>query len=200
MGCEQEQRLLASHAASDRVHAARGDPQPRERMLDDRGHSGEVHDLAGVTPRVQLETPALPVGVDDGEAAERRQVPPASRVLLWLDAAAVRRDHEWKRRIVMRAVPARKHDDRAAPQPVVRDVADRQPAHEVDAPAERCASSRFATTPPHARGSRAAPPSRAAARRRTLQELPTTRGPRPPASLRALPSCSQHVPGGVNEN
>jgi hypothetical protein len=81
--------------------------QPGEGALDQRGHSSEVRNLAGTSPRIQLEASALTLGVDDGEISEGRQVAPPARVLLRLDAAAVRRDDERKWGIATWSVPAR---------------------------------------------------------------------------------------------
>src|SRR5947208_2058521 len=54
MACEQEQRLLAAHAAAERIDATLVDVQPRQRQVRDHRHPGEVLDLAGGPPRVPV--------------------------------------------------------------------------------------------------------------------------------------------------
>ena len=124
MARDQEERLLAAHAAAERVDLAPVDPQPRQGGAQDLGHPREVGDLARVAPRVAGDPPAARIRVDDGEGAAAGQVAPEDRVRAPAQAAAVRRDHERQRRVRGRPVPGWKHDERAARPAVVGDVAD----------------------------------------------------------------------------
>ena len=100
MTCGEQQGLLAAHARAERIDALRFDSQPRNGPANDLRHPGEVLDLPGVTPGKASESAALPLRVHDRERAERRQVAPASDVLLGRDAASMRRDDERQRWIV----------------------------------------------------------------------------------------------------
>src|SRR3954468_10812274 len=68
---DEQQRLLAAHAAAEGVDPRPVDLEPRQRRSHDLRHSREILDLPRVAPRERPEPPALPVGVDDGEVAER---------------------------------------------------------------------------------------------------------------------------------
>ena len=75
MLAEEQQRLLAAHRAAHRVHAMEVDVQPRQRVVEDLRHAGEVVDLALRAPgEAAAQVCALAVGVDDCEAADRREV------------------------------------------------------------------------------------------------------------------------------
>ena len=124
MARDQEQRLLAAHAAPERVHLAPVDPQPRQGGAQDLGHPREVGDLARVAPRVAGDPPPARIRVDDCEGAAAGKVAPEDRVRAPAQATAVRRDHERQRRVRGRPVPGWKHDKRAARPAVVGDVAD----------------------------------------------------------------------------
>ena len=66
----EQERLLAAHAAAERVDPPAVDVQPRERGLRDLRHPREIVYLAGITEREPREPPAHPVRVDDGEATD----------------------------------------------------------------------------------------------------------------------------------
>ena len=127
MASQQQQRLLAAHAAAERVDLAAVDPEPRQRRAQDLGHAREVGDLAGIAPGVAGHAPAARVRVDHREGAAAGQVAPQDRVRLPVQAAPVRRDHERQRRVGRRPVPRREHHGRRARVPVVRDVVDLHP-------------------------------------------------------------------------
>ena len=67
MAREQEEALLCTHAAADRVDPAPVDVQPGERQVHDLRHPGEVLDLAERAPRLQREHAPLSGRADDGE-------------------------------------------------------------------------------------------------------------------------------------
>ena len=88
MASGEEQRLLTSHRAADRVDTVPLDIDAVS--LCDRRHPGQVGDLAGGAPGVEPEPPALPGRVDDREVASPRQVAEEAGVLAGRDAAPVR--------------------------------------------------------------------------------------------------------------
>jgi hypothetical protein len=94
MLCEQQQRLLATHAATDGVDLAQIEAEPRLRLLDDHRHAGKVGDLAAPPPRVNRKPSSHPARADDGEATASRQVTPPLRVRDRSDPAPMWRDHE----------------------------------------------------------------------------------------------------------
>ena len=125
MAADQEQRLVAAHAAADGIDAARGDAEPGQRPGDDVRHPREVVDLPAVSPRVQGQPAAHASGTHDGEVAGAGSPPQQLRVGQRPDAPPVRRDHErQRRRVVVRSITRRDQDERRAPDPVVRAVVD----------------------------------------------------------------------------
>ena len=128
---DEQEHLLAAHAAADGIHAAALDAEPRERALHDRGHPREVGDLSGIAPRVERQHASLSFRVDDREAPDRGQVSPQARVRARGHAAAVRRHDERQPRIAVRSVPARQHDVGVPQAAVVRAVRDRPRADEL---------------------------------------------------------------------
>ena len=117
---EQEQRLLAAHAAAEGVDPAAVDPDERQRPPDDLRHLREVVDLLRRAPRVARE----PVRVDDREAAARGQGAPDLRVAAAVEPAAVRRDDQRDPRVPLRAVPRGEHDVGGAALAVRGEVVD----------------------------------------------------------------------------
>ena len=126
---EQQQRLLAAHAAAEGVDPAAVDPQPRQCRTQDLGHPREICDLTRGAPRVAGDASAVRIRVDHGERAAAGQVAPQDRVRAPAQPAPVRRDHQRQRRVGGRPVPGWEHDLRAARAAVVGDVADAQPPH-----------------------------------------------------------------------
>ena len=97
---KEEQRLLSTHRASDRVDATRVDPHAEP--LDDLRHPCQIVDLPGRAPRILMEPPALAAGIDDREAAFAGQVAPEARVDAGAHPTPVRRDDERNRAAVVR--------------------------------------------------------------------------------------------------
>ena len=125
----QQQRLLSTHAAAERIHAVPIDVEPAQRVLGDLRHAGEVANLPRVTPGVEGQVASLTLGIDDGEAADRRQPAPAPNVLLRAHPAPMGRDDERDRRMEDRAVPRRKNQ-KGVPHPsVMGAVGDRDHSH-----------------------------------------------------------------------
>jgi hypothetical protein len=128
---DEQQRLLAAHAAPEREHASPIDPEPRKRFGDELRHPGEIVDLPLVAVGEVPEAPAHPVGIDDREPAETGEVAPVPRVRTAGAGAAVRRDHERERRAVAGGAVGRGHDDLGRPLgAVVRGVGDRPGARQ----------------------------------------------------------------------
>src|SRR6202022_4785471 len=101
---------------------------------DDCRHAGEICDVAGRAPGVELEMDSRALRTDERERAERRKVAEQARVCLGLDAPPVWGDNERERWVVLRAVPAWEHDEGRAPLPVESAIADLPRAHEVLVP------------------------------------------------------------------
>ena len=97
---DEQQRLLPAHRATDRIDAVRIDVHAEP--LHDRGHPGEIGDLARIAPRVLTQPATLAAGVDDGEVALTRQLTPEARVDGRTDPAPMRRDDQRDRGAVVR--------------------------------------------------------------------------------------------------
>ncbi len=106
IAADEQQRLLAAHAAAERVDLPAVDLQPGQGPLQDLRQAREIVDVPLVAPGVGGELAAVRVGIDDGELPPRRQVAPVGRVRLPGEAASVRRDDEGDRRVVALAVRA----------------------------------------------------------------------------------------------
>ncbi len=134
---DEQQRLLAAHAAADRVDPVRLDPQPGQRLAGDAGHAREVGDLSRGSPRIGVLRVPLTLRVHDSEATQRRHVPPQPRIGARLDPAPVRRDHERDQRVISRSVPTRQNDDRDPARTVVGAVVHRPAPDEANAARQR---------------------------------------------------------------
>jgi len=120
----EQQRFLSAHRAADCEDAIRLDVDPV--AFGDPRHAREVRDLPGRPPRVVGEPSPLAGRIDDGEAAERREVAEEAGVLPGRQAATVRRDDERDRAA---PITARQQQVRGPQPPVVRAVADHANQH-----------------------------------------------------------------------
>ena len=73
---DEQQGLLPTHAAAERVDPFPVDPEPRKRAGNDLRHPGKIVDLPGIAVREAPELPAHPVRVHDREAADGGKVAP----------------------------------------------------------------------------------------------------------------------------
>ena len=112
---DEHQRLLAAHAVSGRVDAARVVAEIRNAPPEDPRQRRHLGDVRRPGPGAARDDTSMQPRIDDDQPEAVGKVAPTAGLLPGREAARVGRDDERQARIVARPVPGRQPDDSAVP-------------------------------------------------------------------------------------